>query len=194
MTRDAGATWNAIWMGAGDVAGFALSGDGATVALGGPESSVRVAATADMLFHQVNALRPSCLTFWGTRLLACGKEAVDGFSIGVSDDGGATFTSMLHLADIAPQSCGASTSAAICASAWGPIAETIGADAGAAPDAGDSGTPVEASDARVDVSGGCSMVRTRSGAWLWAGIMFAWAAARVPRVARRGAEGHSGAR
>ena len=60
------------------------------------------------------------------------------FSIAASDDGGAHFTPLLHLADVTPADCPAGSSAGICPSKWPPIAATIGADAGAppAPDGG----------------------------------------------------------
>src|SRR5262249_1609499 len=44
MTRDAGATWKQIWTGQGEVLGFALSGDGATLAVGGAGSGVNVSS------------------------------------------------------------------------------------------------------------------------------------------------------
>ncbi len=131
VTRDAGMTWTQIWSGQGSVAGFALSGDGAALAVGGPASGINVASTSDMIFSSANPLGPSCLTWVDGRLFACAREAVDRFSIGASDDNGTSFVPVLHFSDITPRACGASTSAAVCASSWPPIAASIGVDAGA---------------------------------------------------------------
>src|SRR6185503_5958369 len=106
------------------VAGFALSGDGGTLAVGGPDSGLHIASTTDLAFDMVNTLGPSCLAWAGSRLFACGKEAVDEFSIGVSDDKGVHFMPVLHFSDITPRSCPGASSAAICASAWGAVAAT----------------------------------------------------------------------
>ena len=52
VSHDAGATFTEIWSTAGDVAGFALSADGALLAVGGPESGLYVAHTSDFVFQQ----------------------------------------------------------------------------------------------------------------------------------------------
>ncbi len=184
MTSDAGATWTQIWKGQGDVAGFALSPDGATVAVGGPDSGVNVASTSDFLFSQPNPLGPSCLTWVGGKLFACGKEAIDLFSIGYSPDKGVSFVPLLNLPDITPRVCGAMTSAAVCASAWGMIASTIGIDAGA-PDAS---MPITMEPPpKIDAAGGwnCAVAqrRERHRAWAW-GAFVAFAALWAARRAR----------
>jgi photosystem II stability/assembly factor-like uncharacterized protein len=116
VTRDAGVTWTQVWRGSGDVAGFALSPDGMNLAVGGPDSGVNLAGTSDLAFSMANTLGASCLTWSGGRLFACAKEALDLFTIGVSDDKGVNFTPLLHLPDITPRACGELTSAAVCAS------------------------------------------------------------------------------
>jgi len=55
------------------------------------------------------------------RLLACGKEAIEGFSIGVSDDEGRTFWPMLHFMTSRQRACDASSAAGICAETWVPL-------------------------------------------------------------------------
>jgi len=143
VTRDGGATYSDLVTIPGDVSGFALSPDGATLAVGGVDNGLFVGATsvdgsATAAFPMIGTVKPSCLTWVGTRILACAKELVDMFSIAASDDGGAHFTPLLLLDDVTPADCPAGSSAGICPSKWPPIAATIGADAGAppAPDGG----------------------------------------------------------
>ncbi len=144
VTRDGGATFADLVTIPGDVSGFALSPDGATLAVGGVDNGLYVGSTGAgdgspaASFPMTGTVKPSCLTWVGARLYACAKEAVDMFSIAASDDGGAHFTPLLHLADVTPADCPATSSAGICSSKWPPIAATIGADAGAppAPDGG----------------------------------------------------------
>jgi hypothetical protein len=81
-----------------------------------------------------STLGPYCLRWTSAGLYACGKQNGDGFALGLSTDRGATFSKVLELPSIVPRACPAdSATTAICAPAWGPIATTIGADAG--PDA-----------------------------------------------------------
>jgi hypothetical protein len=183
MTTDAGATWTQIWTGQGDVAGFALSPDGATVAVGGPDSGINVASTSDFVFSRPNPLGPSCLTWVGGKLFACAKEATDLFSIGYSADKGVSFVPLLNFPDITPRACGAMTSAAVCASSWEMIAPTIGIDAGA-PDAS---MPMMQPPPKIDAAGGwnCALARLREPhrAWSW-GAFVAFASLWALRRAR----------
>ena len=69
-------------------------------------------------------------------MLVCTKEAIDQFSIGISEDLGEHFAPLLHLAEVEPRACAADASANVCALEWKDIATTIGVDAGT-PDAGE---------------------------------------------------------
>jgi photosystem II stability/assembly factor-like uncharacterized protein len=129
-TRDGGATWKDVWSAPGDVPGLALSADGGTMAVGGPMAGINIASTSNWAFRQTSSLGPYCLAWQGNDLVACGKEATDGFSIGVSHDEGAHFTPLLHLADIVPRSCPATSAGGSCATDWAPVAKQIGVDAG----------------------------------------------------------------
>lgn len=150
VSKDGAMSWSEIWQAPGDVSGFALSPDGAVVAVGGSVAGLGVASTADFAFRKTSNVGVYCLTFWGERLLVCAKEAIDHFSIGVSDDLGEHFEPLLHLSDVLPRSCSAGMSANVCALDWEMVAMTIGADAGTSrPDDAGSG----ATD-RVE-SGGC---------------------------------------
>src|SRR6185503_3153583 len=99
VSNDGAVNWNEVWQAPGDVSGFALSPDGAAVAVGGSLVGVSVASTADFNFRQTSSVGAYCLTFWGERLLVCTKEAIDHFSIGISDDLGQHFDALLHLPD-----------------------------------------------------------------------------------------------
>jgi len=186
VTRDGGATFADLVTIPGDVSGFALSPDGATLAVGGVDNGLYVGSTAaadgssGVAFPMVGTVKPSCLTWVGGRLLACAKEAVDMFSIAASNDDGAHFTPLLHLADVIPADCPASSSAGICLPKWPPIAATIGADAGASP-APDGGVKPTKSN------GGCgcdlgSPAREQTGA---VGLFIALALVIGRRRARR---------
>jgi photosystem II stability/assembly factor-like uncharacterized protein len=168
MTRDAGATWSQIWRGQGNVSGFALSADGSTLAVGGPESGVNVASTSNFVFSSPNPLGPSCLTWVGGKLFACAKEAVDGFSIGASDDLAVSFVPVLHFPDIKPRDCAADASAGVCPAVWPSIAPTIGIDAGAGDASSELPPPPVVK--KVDAQGGwnCSMHASPRGSAAWA--------------------------
>jgi photosystem II stability/assembly factor-like uncharacterized protein len=159
VSRDGAVSWNEVWQAPGDVSGFALSSDGAVVAVGGAGTGVNVASTTDFAFRKTSNAGVYCLTFWGERLLVCTKEAIDRFSIGVSDDLGEHFDALLHLSDVLPRACPPeSTARAVCALDWQTVAVTIGADAG-------TSLPTDASDGepvRNDSRGcGCTLAGSR---------------------------------
>jgi photosystem II stability/assembly factor-like uncharacterized protein len=140
VTSDGAATWREIWQAPSDVSGFALSPDGATLAVGGSSVGVSVASTTDYAFRKTSNAGAYCLTFWGDKLLVCTKEAIDNFSLGISDDLGEHFAPLLHLGDVRPRACAVDASASICAPEWKDIATAIGADAGKhSADAGPAG-------------------------------------------------------
>ena len=186
VTRDGGATFVELVTIPGDVSGFALSADGTTLAVGGVESGLYVGTTArsdassSAAFPPVGTVKPSCLTWVGARLLACAKEAVDMFSIAASDDDGAHFTPLLHLADVTPAECPASSSAGICAREWPPVAAAIGADAGAPPPSDAGVKPVKSSSGC-----GCDLGSSDSAPTGSLGLLAALLAGRRRRGARR---------
>lgn len=85
--------------------GFALSQDGSKVYLGGPNTGLYLASSADLQFKQVSSIHVQCLATHGANLWACSDEP-SGFIAGVSQDDGTSFTPKLHLTTIAgPKSC-----------------------------------------------------------------------------------------
>ena len=133
VSHDGGATFAPLVAVPGEMSGFALSPDGATLALGGVDSGLYIGSAAGGPFALTGTVKPACLTWIGARLFACAKEAADPFTIGVSDDGGAHFTPLLRLADLVPSACPSSSTAAVCAAQWSQVATAIGADAGPPP-------------------------------------------------------------
>jgi hypothetical protein len=185
VSKDGAATFTEVWQAPGDVSGFALSPDGAVIAVGGSAVGVSVASTTDFAFRRTSNVGVYCLTFWGEKLLVCAKEAIDHFSIGVSDDLGEHFQALLHLPDVLPRACPAGSSAEICALDWEMVAPVIGADAGTSrPSDGGDGP------ARAETRGcGCRLTFFRAGderacvSLIAAAIAVAGATAR--RVQRR---------
>ena len=104
--------------------GFALSPDGSTVYVGGPNVGLYTASAADLnTFTNVleklpdggtRTIHVQCLAARGNELWACSDEP-SGFIIGTSTNGGVTFADRLHLTTIAgPVSCPAGTTSAMC--------------------------------------------------------------------------------
>jgi len=195
VSRDGAQTWTELWRAPSAVLGFALSGDGTTLAVGSPVVGVHLASTDAFAFSRVSTVGAECLTWHGTQLLACANEALDGFMLGASNDGGKHFRSLLHQADLSPRACPETTEAGrTCPGLWPAIASVIGAEQGTVATGGDAAADAptaspggDDSDARAS---GCSC-RTASAAtgvlpWtFFAGLLVALAARR--RTARTAA-------
>lgn len=147
-TDDAGATFTSVLEYPGALLGFAVSPDGAQIAVSGPAPmggaplGVQVSpATGVPAFTQRSALGARCLAWTAGALWACADEKADGLTVGRSADEGATFAAALHLANLSPLACPAATPVATeCAAAWPVVAGQLGIDAGAPlADAGDAG-------------------------------------------------------
>ncbi|HEX9297528.1 MAG TPA: hypothetical protein VF881_16915 [Polyangiaceae bacterium] len=151
VSEDGGMQWKSIFTAPGGLLGFALSPDGASVAVGGPDVGIHVASAADYMFNQMNVAGATCLTWTTAGLYACAKEAIDGFTVALSNDQGNSFEVLLSLPDITPLGCQAGTPTGDrCAAVWPSVATLIGADpgsidAGAVPESGtEGGAPSEA--------------------------------------------------
>jgi hypothetical protein len=151
VSADAGVSWTQIYQSAGGVLGFALSPDGSTVAVGGPGAGVNLASTDSFAFHRVSDVQPYCLRWTRAGLYACATEATDGFTVGLSVDGGAHFQSLFHLPDLMPLACPAATAVgSSCGRDWPIVASAIGADAPLSP-ASDSRAPAKSSSCEVGI-------------------------------------------
>ncbi|MGK4002191.1 hypothetical protein WMF31_06170 [Sorangium sp. So ce1036] len=145
VSKDGGATWREVFH-AVSLLGFALSPDGARIAVGSDMDGLWIAPTTTLEFTQVGRLGVRCLTWTSDGLFACADELADGFTAGVSVDGGETFSPILTLDRLCgpPPACGRETSTgATCPALWAATASFLGVpgrcDAGAGPSAGASG-------------------------------------------------------
>ncbi|AUX39358.1 hypothetical protein SOCE26_007470 [Sorangium cellulosum] len=143
-STDGGATLEPVFETTGFVRAFAISPDGAAVAVGSDIDGVWRAPSSTRVFEKVSTVAPRCFTWTETGLYACATEFLDGFTIGRSVDGGATFEPVLQQACLrGPLECAASTPAGnLCPADWPRIALMTGhrdctPDAGA-PDGGGS--------------------------------------------------------
>jgi hypothetical protein len=189
VSRDAGATFAAILSVPGDLLGFALSPDGTTIAAGGPDAGIYVASTSDLVFTKTRSdVASYCLTWAGSRLLTCAKEGLANFSIGASDDLGATFTSVMRLSSISPLECPAATAGAACMQAWPTVAAVIQPEGGGPPVTPPNGSNAVDDTGRASTNCGCSFRPTRAAPL---GALLGLAA--LARLRRRSA-GRGGAR
>lgn len=162
VTKDGGGTWSEVFTGQsqdpGDLLGFALSPDGAKIAIGGPKDGVWIAPSSTLAFTQASSLHARCLTWSPAGLYACGDEATDKLTVGLSTDEGKTFTSLMHLsAPCGPLACDpASSVSTACTQQWPATALTLGSvgcdGAGGAGGSTGSGGGAGAGGS----SGGCS--------------------------------------
>ena len=151
VSEDGAGTWSLINESVAPLTGFALSPDGQQIAVGGTNGLTiltRKAGDGGSAFTlaTTSPLPVSCLTWTASGLFACADEATSGFTIGVSKDGGMTFTPLLHLAELTPVSCAGDASATSCAAQWCSTAMAVGAPCAvkvdAASDAESDGTHV----------------------------------------------------
>lgn len=208
VSQDGGATWKEAWSLQGQMLGFALSPDGATVAAGGPKHGVSLADAKTLAFGKIAAVRAHCLTWTPAGLYACGEEDLDGFAIARSIDAGATWQALHHRAELCLQTCAPGTSTgSVCPGEWPAVVQTLGGSAeptcsaaagaagagggpgagaggnaggGAGGRAGDAGGPADGATPPEDGgSGGCGVEGApRSRGWAVFGLVLALAAAR----------------
>jgi MYXO-CTERM domain-containing protein len=104
VTSNAGASFQVAATLKGQMLGFALSPDGASVYIGGPSDGLLVAPSSSVAsgsgFSPVDpSLVVQCLAAHGSDLWACSTDS-GGFIAGVSSNAGSSFTPKLHLADV----------------------------------------------------------------------------------------------
>lgn len=196
VSKDGGQTWTKVFDGQGDLLGFALSPDGATVAIGGDKDGVWTAPASTLSFAKAGSVGAKCLTWSKDGLYACADEFIDGFTAGVSKDEGKTFTPIMHLSALCgPLACGAETSVgSMCAAQWPATAATISATGCDQPDGGSSSSSSSSSGSSSSGGGGddgggcsCAYVAPAAGAaWMTsAAALIGLAIRRRRRGARR---------
>jgi hypothetical protein len=190
-----GIGWREVFVATGSLLGFALSPDGATVAVGVPGDGVWTASVSSLLsdggagaFARTSTLDVRCLTWADAGLYACANEPNAGFSIGLSTDRGGTFAPLYRTRALSPLSCAPKTSAGdACASVWPGVQATLqrggdaGVDAAASPLDGGSVDLATApgSQKRACICNAFDVPGSSSRA-AWCGAL-AWAAAFVVR-------------
>lgn len=154
VSDDGAATWRSVHTSRSDMLGFALSPDGAKVAIGGPKDGVLLASSASLAFAAQSEVGATCLTWTEAGLYGCAIEGIDRFTIGLSSDDGKSWTPIHHLTDTCPLACSAGTSTAVqCAeSVWGATQQTLGQDP-AACTGGGAATP----EPPPSSDGGCAV-------------------------------------
>ncbi|XYH92473.1 hypothetical protein ACMHYB_31920 [Sorangium sp. So ce1128] len=159
VSKDGGATWREVFQ-ATSLLGLALSPDGMMIAAGSDEDGLWIAPTATLEFTRTGQLGVRCLTWTDQGLFACADELVDGFTAGVSTDGGKTFSPLMTLDRLCgpPPACGSESSTGqTCPPLWPSTASFIGAtgscDAGAGSSAASSGTGASAGGSEATAGG-----------------------------------------
>jgi MYXO-CTERM domain-containing protein len=117
---DGAATFHTVFQGVGPLLGFALSGDGSKVYVGGPRDGVHLASTsgldgsASLAFTEQSKASVSCLTWQAGALYACMPQSQSFIQqLGVSTDDGATFDARFLFGCVTGASSCADGSAAV---------------------------------------------------------------------------------
>jgi photosystem II stability/assembly factor-like uncharacterized protein len=187
VSEDAGETWDEAFVGQGKLKGFALSPDGATVLVGGIKDGVWRASATALTFEKVSEVAVECLAWAGAGVYACASEFMDGFTIGLSTDEGATFEPIHHLPCLrGPLECDpASEVGAVCPSQWPVVAATLNQAScygagGAGGSSSGGGSPPPTSMAS---GGGCQA--TPAGGGMAAAFGLCFAALMLRTIRRR---------
>ena len=119
VSKDAGDTFTNAFTGA-SLLGFALSPDGATVAVGGDKDGLWTADASALAFTKTSTLDVRCLAWNEQGLFACADEGLDNFGVGLSTNGGKTFAPFMQRDNICGVlACGDETSTAkVCSGLW----------------------------------------------------------------------------
>jgi MYXO-CTERM domain-containing protein len=156
VSRDGGATWTQVFetsvpvRGAtSPMLGLALSPDGSTVALGGPNDGLWTAPASTLVFTRASSMSALCLTWSAAGLYGCADENTDGFTAGVSTDQGKTWTPLLHRGGLCgPLACAEGSGVSMqCTSLW-PL------NAGAYGDPSCDGLPGSGTPTEAGANGG----------------------------------------
>lgn len=153
VSSDGGATFATSFKANGALLGFALSPDGADVAIA-DDLGVWRAPAKTSAFARVSSVVARCLTWTAEGLFACADEVRDGFTVGVSTDRGATFSALMRQSKLCgPLACAAdSVVSATCESRWPAQRALLAAgDCGVSTPSGAGGS------ASVVGGGGCAV-------------------------------------
>ncbi|WP_437922745.1 hypothetical protein WMF37_27350 [Sorangium sp. So ce291] len=159
VSNDGGATWREVFQ-ATSLLALALSPDGTMIAAGSDEDGLWIAPTATLEFTRTGQLGVRCLTWTERGLFACADEPVDGFTAGISTDGGKTFSPLMTLDRLCgpPPACASESSTGqTCPPLWPSTASFIGATgscgAGSGSSAASSGAGASAGGSEATAGG-----------------------------------------
>ena len=128
-------------------ASVALSPDGTSIAMGNGSMGLWVASVAasqaTVSFEAAATIAVSCLNWQPSGLYACADEALDGYTVGVSSDGGASFAPFMKVGSpCAPIECAETTSVGgTCPAQWEVEYLELGADNCSTYDGGQAANP-----------------------------------------------------
>jgi photosystem II stability/assembly factor-like uncharacterized protein len=191
-SNDGGQQWTEIFKSAvGNLRGFALSPDGAMVAVGTEFDGLFRAPAGSTDFQQLSQLPILCLRWTGAGLYACINEFLygDGYIIGLSTDDGGSFEQLLELACIEPMECAAGTEAGdSCPAEWPALSEQLGSDSCGVSET-DGGTSAGGGQATVPTPPpgddcDCAYPGAARGGWRGLGLLAAAALAWCRRERR----------
>ena len=128
VSSDGGGSFETLFVAPSPLLGFALSPDGTELAVGGKDLGVWTGPSSSEALTKVSEVGAKCLRWTDKGLYACGDEARDGFTVGLSIDAGRSFVPSFHLSQLCgPLACEAGSSVSEeCASAWPAQRELLG--------------------------------------------------------------------
>jgi hypothetical protein len=128
VTHDAGKTFTRALAFDGELDGFAVSPDGASVLVSSPYVGMFRAKADDLAFEQFACSGVSSLSWTAAGLIGSGSDSWNGFLLGQSNDDGQSFEVLLSQFCIrGPLACDASTSTgAVCPDQWAAMAIQLG--------------------------------------------------------------------
>jgi hypothetical protein len=128
VTHDAGKTFTEVLSFSGDLEGFAISPDGATVLASSPHVGMFRATAASLAFEQLTCSGVSTLSWTAAGLIGSGSDAWNGFLLGQSQDDGQSFDVLLTQFCIrGPLACAPTTSTgSLCPNQWSAEASQLG--------------------------------------------------------------------
>jgi len=129
VSDDGGVTFTKVLETRGFLRAFDLSADGTYALVGGDVDGLLRLDTATLVAEPHSTVAARCVNIDGPRVFACGTPAVDGFSAGVSADGGVTFEPLFVQTCLkGPLACAAETPVGdLCPAAWPMVQELLGA-------------------------------------------------------------------
>lgn len=189
---DGGDTWTTVFTTPGRLLGFALSPDGQSLRFGSPEDGIYAADRAALAPMKLGSFGPLCLAWTADGLYACADQFKDDFVVGVSQDGGASFSPLLTLDGLCgPLPCPDGTATAdLCTLTWGPTRATIGSKDCDGPEPPDAGATASSGSGGGHDDGGCQASAAGAGSGTAALLVALGAlAARAARSGRRRGRG-----